>query len=131
MTGPSSGIGGQTKNAAGLEVLAAFHSNLALFDSLRIRLPGEPKTYREDTRLPASCQEVFRTATVMGDEPFLVPSQPGMAIEKRPAVPPVTTTWISSTDGNFGISASGSGSCCLPKRRLVPSPLSGSGSRVR
>src|SRR6266511_4495763 len=131
MTEPPSGIGGQTKNAAGLEVLTAFNSNLALLDSLRIRLPSEPTTCRQGTRAPASCQGIFRTATVMGDEQFLVPSQPGMAIEKRPAVPPVTTTWISSTDGNFGISASGSGSCCLPKRRLVPSPLSGSGSRVR
>jgi len=31
-------------------------------------------------------------ATVTGVDPFLVPSQPGMAIEKRPAVPPATTT---------------------------------------
>jgi hypothetical protein len=30
-------------------------------------------------------------ARVTGREPFFVPSQPGIAIEKRPAVPPATT----------------------------------------
>ena len=39
---------------------------------------------------------------VKGLEPFRVPSQPGIAMEKRPAVPPATTMWISSADGNFG-----------------------------
>src|SRR4029077_14652577 len=46
---------------------------------------------------------VSRIATVTGREPFLVPSQPGIAIEKRPAVPPATTTCSSSGEGNLGI----------------------------
>jgi hypothetical protein len=51
----------------------------------------------------------YCTARVTGREPFRVPSQPGIATEKRPAVPPATTTWISSVDGNFEIMLSGSG----------------------
>src|SRR3989441_1136407 len=46
---------------------------------------------------------------VTGLEPFLVPSQPGMATENRPAVPPATITWISSGDGNLGTRASRAG----------------------
>src|SRR3989304_984545 len=49
---------------------------------------------------------MFLTGTVIGVEPFLVPSQPATAMEKRPAVPPATTTWISSTEGNLGMSSS-------------------------
>jgi hypothetical protein len=40
------------------------------------------------------------TARVTGGEPFFVPSQPGIATEKRPAVPPAPMTWISSGEGN-------------------------------
>src|SRR5206468_8866074 len=72
----------------------------------------------------------FSTARVTGREPFLLPSHPGMATEKRPAVPPATTMWISSGDGNLEISASGAGGS-LENRRLVLSPWSSSGSSER
>ena len=69
--------------------------------------------------------------TVMGAEPLRVPSQPGMAMEKRPAVPPATTTCISLGEGNLEMSSSGAGVCALAKRKFVPSPLSSSGRSVR
>src|SRR5207245_6456903 len=66
-----------------------------------------------------------------GREPFFVLSHPGIATEKRPAVPPATTTWISSVDGNFEIIPSGSGTLShLPSRTFVPSPWSASGDGV-
>ena len=74
----------------------------------------------------------YSTARVTGREPLRVPSQPGMATEKRPAVPPATTTWISSGDGNFEIIVSGSGrEAAAPNRRFVPSPWFSSGKSAR
>ena len=49
------------------------------------------------------------TGLVTGREPFFVPSQPGIATENRPAVPPATTMWISSGDGNLAINVPGAG----------------------
>ena len=75
---------------------------------------------------------IYYNARVTGREPFFVPSQPGIATEKRPAVPPATTTWISSVDGNLDIMASGSRRVSLLlKRKFVPSPWSASGKSVR
>src|SRR2546427_13207612 len=102
MTGAPSGIGGQNTNAAGLEVLAALNSNLAAIRSLLSDYRVNLQPAREDTGSGRTCQGILRMGTVTGAEPFFVPSQPGMAMEKRPAVPPATTTGISSTDGNFG-----------------------------
>src|SRR6266508_6161277 len=96
-----SGSGGQTKTPQDLR------SSRRCFRTQRheplcIRLPGEPETCKQSNRSAPRCQGLSWIGTVTGDEPFLVPSQPGIAIEKRPAVPPETTTWSSSTEGNVG-----------------------------
>ena len=74
----------------------------SLPDSVCARTGG-----KNDMRLHAS-QSNYSTGRVTGREPFFVPSHPGIATEKRPAVPPATTTWISSVDGDLEIRVSGS-----------------------
>ena len=74
---------------------------------------------------------IYYSARVTEREPFFAPSQPGIATEKWPAVPPAYVD-LSSADGNLEIIASGSRRVSpLPKRKFVPSPWSASGKRVR
>src|SRR5207247_11215596 len=88
------------KNAAGLEVLAALNSNLAAIRSLLSDYRVNLQPAREDTGSGRTCQGILRMGTVTGAEPFFVPSQPGMAMEKGAAGPPATPDGVASRDAD-------------------------------
>jgi len=61
------------------------------------------------TRTVSASQSNYCTARVTGREPFFVPSQPGIATEKRPGGAAGHDHGISSVDGNLEIMVSGPG----------------------
>src|SRR6266566_5331530 len=78
--------GRQTKTPRGLDLARR------VFRSFRLhRHPSEPEP-RKRLHEPRKRRQSPSTLRVTGWDPFRVPSQPGMAMENRPAVPPATTT---------------------------------------
>ena len=120
VAGLPSVIGGQEKTPHEVDLARRCSRSLIVSPIFVWAESGARFTQHGGTSQPVS------TIRVTGREPFRVPSQPGIAIEKRPAVPPATMTWISSGEGNFEIIASAAGGV-FANWRFVPSPCNESG----
>src|SRR5438876_12303768 len=83
---------GAPSAAEGKQKRRADWSSRRVFRSFRFhRHPSEPEP-RKSLHEPRKRRQSPSTLRVTGWDPFRVPSQPGMAMENRPAVPPATTT---------------------------------------
>ena len=119
-------LAGKQKRRGGLVVRAASCPDLFNRSLLRVNLQPRQELHEAGSAVNVKFRrggglQSNSIRRVNGLVPFRVPSQPGTAIEKRPAVPPATMIWISSTDGNFETGVSGVGAL-LENRRLLPSP---------